>query len=166
MGMELIGRRLSDAELSAVRDDPETVEALLFGDLDDDDAEMPEPELDLDKFWHGVHFLLTGSAWGLGDGVAGAAVLGGEEIGEDGGYGPARLVTADRVRSVADALDALDDDTLRTRFDRPAMKAAEIYPDIWDEDVSPDGFLAHVAELRRFYRTAADNGQALLLMIT
>ncbi|MFC4068296.1 YfbM family protein [Actinoplanes subglobosus] len=164
--MELIGRRLSDAELKSVHDDPDTVEALLFGDLNDYDAEMPEPELNLDKFWHGVHYLLAGSAWDLGDGVAGAAVLGGEDIGEDGGYGPARLVTADRVRVVADALDALDDDTLRARFDRRAMKAAEIYPDIWHEDVPADRFLGHVADLRRFYRSAADNDQALLLMIT
>jgi hypothetical protein len=166
VGMELIGHRLSDTELTAVLDDPDTVESLLFGDLDDDDADMPEPDLDLDKSWHAVHYLLAGSAWGLGDGVAGAAVLGGEDIGDDGGYGPARLVTADRVRAVADALDALDDATLRARFDRPAMKAAEIYPDIWDEDVPVDDFLEHVGELRRFYRTAAGNGQAILLMIT
>ncbi|MEE6310422.1 hypothetical protein V1634_26635 [Plantactinospora veratri] len=45
MGMELIGRRLSSDELRAVLDDPGAVTTLLYGDLDDDDAEMPEPEL-------------------------------------------------------------------------------------------------------------------------
>ncbi|GAB3982083.1 hypothetical protein GCM10027615_64070 [Plantactinospora veratri] len=43
--MELIGRRLSSDELRAVLDDPGAVTTLLYGDLDDDDAEMPEPEL-------------------------------------------------------------------------------------------------------------------------
>ncbi|GIE77023.1 hypothetical protein Aph02nite_29730 [Actinoplanes philippinensis] len=165
--MELIGRRLSAAEHDAVLADPALVETLLFGSEDEDDADgMPEPDLDLDKSWHAVHFLLAGSAWGLGDGLAGAAVLGGDDIGEDGGYGPARLVSADRVRAIAEALDAVTDDALRARFDRSAMKAAEIYPDIWDEDVPVDGFLEEIAGLRIFYRTAAADHQAILLMIT
>ncbi|MGW4155458.1 DUF1877 family protein [Micromonospora chersina] len=85
--MVLIGRRLSTEELAAVRADPTAVDALLYGDLDDDEAEMPEPELDLDKWWHGIHYLLTGTDWQIGEG-AGAAILGGAEIGQDGGYGP------------------------------------------------------------------------------
>lgn len=32
--------------------DPDLVGTLLFGDLDDDEAEMPGPELDVDKAWH------------------------------------------------------------------------------------------------------------------
>jgi hypothetical protein len=107
MGMELIGRRLSTDELRAVLDDPAAVGELLYGDLDDEDAEMPDPELDLDKSWHAIHYLLTGTAWEIDDG-AGAAILGGEEIGEDGGYGPARLLGAEKVRAVAAALDAMD----------------------------------------------------------
>ncbi|GHJ15344.1 hypothetical protein [Micromonospora sp. AKA38] len=45
----LIGRRLSSEEFTAVLTYPTAVDRLLYGDLDDDDAEMPEPELDLDK---------------------------------------------------------------------------------------------------------------------
>lgn len=166
MGMELIGRRLSADELRAVLDDPATVGTLLFGDLDDD-AEMPDPELDLDRSWHGLHYLLTGTAWEIGDG-AGAAILGGNEIGEDGGYGPARLLGAETVRMVATALDALDVETLRARFDPDAMVAADIYPNAWASGTDEfDSYLAwNFAELRRFYRTAAANGQAVLLAIT
>lgn len=58
---------------------------ILFGDLDDEDAEMPEPGVDLDEAWHGVDCLLTGTAWDLGDGPAGEAILGGEEIGRGPG---------------------------------------------------------------------------------
>ncbi|WP_245620706.1 DUF1877 family protein [Cryptosporangium arvum] len=78
--MQLIGRRLSSAEARVLLDDPTTVETLLYGDPDDD--EMVQPELDLGKNWHALHYILNGSAWGIGEG-AGAAILGGVEVGED-----------------------------------------------------------------------------------
>ena len=165
--MELIGRRLSEDELRALLADPSTVDALLFGDLDDDDAEMPEPELDLGKLWHAVHYLLAGTAWDTGDGAAGAAVLGGADIGEDGGYGPARILKPDLVRAIAAALDATDPQTLRARFDADAMAAADIYPNIWTRGgIDASDLIAAFAELRRFYRAAADGGQAVVLAIT
>jgi hypothetical protein len=164
--MELIGRRLSAAELTAVLADATEVDMLLYGDLDDDEAEMPEPELDLDKSWHGIHYLLTGTAWEIGEG-AGSAILGGVEIGQDGGYGPARLVDPDTVRAIAAGLDALDVETLRARFEPGAMKAAEIYPDSWTDGTDDvDYLMSHFAELRRFYHSAAVHGQAVLLAIT
>jgi hypothetical protein len=165
--MEFIGRRLSSAELRVVLDDPSAVDALLYGDLDDEDAEMPEPELDLGKSWHAIHYLLTGTAWDTGDGVAGAAIFGGDEIGDDGGYGPARVLNPDLVRTVAAALDAVDAQTLRARFDADAMAAAQIYPNVWTRGAADvNGFIAEFVELCQFYRAAADNGQAVLLAIT
>jgi hypothetical protein len=167
MSMVLIGRRLSPEELRAVLEDPSTVGTLLFGDLDDEDAEMPEPELDIGKSWHGIHYLITGTAWEIRDGAAGAAIFGGEEIGEDGGYGPARLLRQEAVQQIGDALDALDVEELRARFDPQAMAAADIYPNVWDDPDEFDGYLApHFAALRRFYRAAAANGQAVLLALT
>jgi hypothetical protein len=168
MSMVLIGRRLSTAELQAVLDDHRTVSTLLYGDLDDLDADMPDPDLDLGKSWHALHYLLTGTAWEIGETAAGAAILGGDEIGDDGGYGPARLLRPEAVRTVAAALDVLNVQTLRTRFDPDALAAAEIYPHGWagGTDVF-DSFIApNLNELRRFYRTAAANGEAVLLAIT
>jgi hypothetical protein len=165
--MELIGRRISRDELRAVLDAPSKVGALLYGDLDDDDAEMPDPELDLGKSWHAIHYLLTGTPWETGDGAAGAAILGGDEIGEDGGYGPARVHGLESVRAIAVALDPMDVETLRARFDPDAMAAARIYPGIRAGEAADfNGLAAHFAELRRFYRAAADNGEAVLLAIT
>jgi hypothetical protein len=166
VGMVLIGRRLSAEEFAAVRADPTAVDTLLYGDLDDDEAEMPEPELDLDKSWHGIHYLLTGTAWRIGEG-AGAAILGGDEVGQDGGYGPARLLDPDAVRAIATALDALDVQTLRARFDPDAMAAADIYPAIWTNGTDEfDYLMTHFTELRRFYHAATVSGQAVLLGIT
>lgn len=77
-------------------EDPAAAETLLYGDIDDDDGEMPDPELDLDKTWHGIHYLLTGTAWEISAG-ADAAILGGDDIGEDNGYGPPRLLRGPNV---------------------------------------------------------------------
>jgi histidyl-tRNA synthetase len=101
-------------------------------------------------------------------GIPFAAILGGDEIGQDGGYGPARLLNPNTVRAVADALDALDVETLRARFDPAAMAAADIYPDIWTNGADEfDSYLMpNLTELRRFYHAAAGNGQAVLLAIT
>ncbi|GAA1786560.1 hypothetical protein GCM10009682_05860 [Luedemannella flava] len=131
-------------------DDPTTVAPLLHGDLDDYDSEMPQPDLDLDKSWHGMHYLLTGTAWEIRD-WAGAAILGGDEIGEDGGYGPPRLVDVETVKTIAAALEALDAETLRATFDPDAMMTADIYPDWVAGADQLDGYLMpHFAELRRF----------------
>ncbi|MFI7598872.1 YfbM family protein [Actinoplanes sp. NPDC049681] len=165
--MVLIGRRLSTADERQVLDDPATVETLLYGDPDDDEDEMPDPELDLDKSWHAIHYLLTGTAWDVSEG-AGAAILGGDEVGEDNGYGPARLLTSDKVQAVAAALDAMDVDTLRNRFVPEALAAADIYPAIWAQtDADFDSYLApYFAQLRSFYGRASANGQAVLLAIS
>jgi len=159
VGMVMIGRRLSADEFEAVRKDPTTAETLLHSDVDD--------ELDLDKAWHGIHFLLTGSAWEIGAG-AGAAILGGDEVGGDNGYGPARLVAPLTVRSIAADLETLEVETLRARYDPESLTAADIYPTVWDEgDEAFDGYLApYYTQLRDFYRTAARNDQAVLLAIT
>ena len=93
MGMVVIGRRMSAEELAAVLADPTAVDALLYGDLDDDEAEMPEPELDLDRSWHAIHCLLTGTAWQIGEG-AGAAILGGDEMGSFRPGGGSRVCPA------------------------------------------------------------------------
>lgn len=167
MGMVLIGRRLSATDERQVLDDPATAETLLYGDLDDEEDEMPDPELDLDKSWHAIHYLITGTAWDVSEG-AGAAILGGDEIGEDNGYGPARLLSSDKVRAVAVALDAIDVDTLRSRFDPDALATADIYPAIWTQaDADFDNYLApYFVQLQSFYARASANGQAVLLAIS
>ncbi len=153
---------------SSGRDDPATVETLLYGDPDEEDG-MPDPELDLnlDKSWHAMHYLLTGTAWDVSEG-AGAAMLGGDEIGEDNGYGPARLLTSDTVRVVAAALDAIDVDNLRKRFVPEALAAADIYSAIWTQtDVDFGSYLApYFVQLRSFYGRASASGQAVLLAIS
>ena len=167
MGMVFIGRALSASELEAVRADPVVASTLLFADRFAEPVADPHLRVDVDKAWHGIHYLLTGTVWERGDGL-GAAILGGDPIAEDAGYGPPRLLDPETVSTVAEALTEVDVDALRGRYDPAVMMAAGIYPDIWDEGDEPfDGYLApNFLELRRFYQAAAAGGQAVLVAIT
>ena len=66
----------------------------------------------LDKSWHGIHFLLTGSAEGVRPPVD-FILMGGREIGDlDLGYGPARAFTSAETKQIAfDARDLSDWDS-------------------------------------------------------
>ena len=53
-------------------------------------------ELEVDKAWHGLHFLLTGSAW-EGSFSWIPVVAGGSEVGDNLGYGPRWSLTSANV---------------------------------------------------------------------
>ena len=59
----------------------------------------------IEKAWHGVHYLLCGRAV-PGTGLASQAVMGGTDVGDDLGYGPARYFTPDQVAAMARELCA------------------------------------------------------------
>lgn len=126
--------------------------------------------LDLDKSWHGIHYLLTGTAW-EGDPPLNFLVTGGREVGDDEvGQGPARTYTAAETREIAGALAALSDAELRTRFAPDAMMRLEIYPEIWDRDPAEDDTLGYLMEylglLRAAVATVVERGHGLLVTIT
>ena len=131
-------RRLFGGEEPAVvvADTPEATEAR----ADDDD------ELDVDKTWHGLHFLFTGTAW-EGESPLDFIVTGGVELGnEDVGYGPARAFMSGEVAEIGRALERLTRDDLERRFDPARMMALEIYPEIWDRDPEDDDTLGYLLE--------------------
>lgn len=121
---------------------------------------------DVDKAWHAIHYTLNGKAW-EGEPPLGWTVVGGTEIGEDVGYGPARYLTTDQVKAVAEALSTIDAEEFSTRFDPKALGVAEIYPEIWGRDDSEglEFVLNYYNELRTFYLAAAERGDAALLYI-
>ncbi|MFC0682877.1 YfbM family protein [Lysobacter korlensis] len=143
-------------------EDPEQVEEYLYPD--DGEGEPPH-YADVDKAWHGIHYLLTGKADDAPDPL-GSAILGGDELGEDVGYGPARLLNADQVRSIASALP--DEETFKSRFAPREMTKAEVYPVvIWERD--GDEALEYLVEnyksLVEFYQGAAARGQGAILWL-
>jgi uncharacterized protein DUF1877 len=125
---------------------------------------------DLDKSWHGIHYLLTGSADESGTPLQ-FLVAGGTDVGdEDVGYGPPRVFTSAETRTIAAALTAVTDEDLRSRFDPEAMMRAEIYPEIWDRDPKDDDtlgyLLEYVAILREAMTTVTSRGHGLLVVLS
>jgi hypothetical protein len=93
---------------------------------------------DLDKSWHGIHYLLTGSAW-EGEPPLNFLVSGGEQVGEvEVGYGPARVLSSAKVQALHQALAGIDEACLRGRFNPAEMMRLQIYPAIWDRDPARD----------------------------
>jgi len=123
-----------------------------------------EHHLDLDKMWHGLHYLLTGTAWD-GEPPFSLAILGGTEIGEDTGYGPPRYLTSEEVAQVAAALDETPHDAFMARFEPPAMNRAEVYSGGW-EHCDSKYMREHLARLASFYRKAATDGRAVLICLS
>lgn len=168
MGMIANFRRLPETDLQSLREDPELVSEYLSEGQSTGDF-GPFADLDVDKAWHAIHFLLTGSAW-EGDAPLNFIAAGGTELGDDVGYGPARCLDAREVASLAAALQSIPTDVLLTRFDPAALSAADIYPDIWDRPPEEDDTRGYVAEyyemLRAFILDAAAKNEALLVSIT
>lgn len=124
---------------------------------------------DIDKSWHGIHYLLTGSANETGA-VLDFLVSGGRDVGdEEIGYGPARVYTSAETREVAKAFAAVTDDRLRARFAPNAMMEAQIYPEIWDRDPARDDTLGYLMEnvtvLRNALDTATSHGHGLMVVL-
>jgi len=121
--------------------------------------------LDLHKSWHGLHWLMCQSVW-EGPEPYRSAILGGEEIGDDIGYGPPRLVEPRQVEEVARALSALSASQLMQRFDGEAMERQDIYPGNFSDDGDWRSDLRRDYErLRKFYRESAAQGCAVLSWI-
>ncbi|NLG84732.1 MAG: YfbM family protein [Firmicutes bacterium] len=167
--MSMIGnlRRLSEADRQRLFEAPHEITSYLYENPPKGDG--PFRDLEIDKVWHGIHYLLTGSAW-EGESPLGFLVNGGTAVGdEDVGYGPARGFSAKEVRAIAEALAGIDAATLRARFDSQAMMEAGIYPLVWDRPLTEDDTLGYLLEyfeqLREFIAGAAAAGDALLVYI-
>jgi hypothetical protein len=123
-------------------------------------------ELDIAKAWHGIHFLLCGVA-GNAPGPLGNAILGGNEIGADRGYGPARYLEAAEAWAVAAALELIETTEIASRYDAAALGRERIYPGSWSDDPDTISWLCDVyAELRAFYIDAARRGFGVLLYLS
>jgi len=124
-------------------------------------TEPPEMETtDLDKAWHGIHYLLTGTA-GEGASPLHFIASGGRDVGdEEIGIGPARVFRSDEVVRIRDALVKVDDVQLRARFDPAEMTRQDVYPDIWSRDPEDDNALGYVMEYVAVLRAFVDKAVA------
>ena len=166
MGMVTEWHALPPAEAAqVVQLDEETFVDWLEARTDEDDTSGDV--LDLDKQWHVVHAVLTGTAWDT-DGPCGRAVLGGSEFGNDLGYGPARFLAAAEVAEVADELDNVAAAGFDEAIDAEVLAELDVYPSgiPWDEPEERRYLVESCEELRAFYRRAATAGHAMVILIS
>lgn len=151
-------REITNIEAAKLSADPDLIEDFL-------DNSLGQSEIDLEKAWHGIHYLLTGASSG-GEKPYCYLMDGGSPVGDiDVGYGPAMLLSKDQVKEFNDALSKLTEEKLKERFDPEAMGKEGVYPGIWDEGDEAFDWLFEVidSELKPFLSTASKNGNPVLL---
>ena len=166
MGMVACFAPVTESQLEALQRDPDSVQDFLYPD--ENGLEELAGGFDVDKSWHGLHYLLTGTA-DEGEGPRSLAIFGGEEFGPEIGIGPARFLTPAQVREVSLALADFTEAELRANFDPQAMEALRIYPTgIWvrDGEEGLDYLLQYFGGLAKFYADAASRGDAVLQWIS
>lgn len=179
MGMYAGYYRISDTELEQLRQleerallerveeltEDETAETC---DLDKMWDALHAEVCDLDKMWDALHFVLTGDTLSdtadhdpLSEAVCGSVFLARQM--HVGGI-PAR-----RVKEIAQALHEVDFAARLAALQMSDFAAAEIYPNIWDRPEEEDDIRAELqecfTELQAFYDNAAEQGNAVLVMI-
>jgi hypothetical protein len=164
--MSMIGKfaALPADRFALLRTDPSALDDYLFPDTGDyPDAVHSECDfLDVGKAWHGLHYLIAGTAWDT-DGPLGLAVLGGEECGLDTGYGRPHCLDVSQVQAVAAALAAFALSEALARFSLAALDEAEIYPGYWQEEADRvEWVVGELGYLTAFYRGAAAQGKVVI----
>jgi Domain of unknown function (DUF1877) len=159
--MSMIGYflALTGEKVDELLGDPAGVSAFLASAIEDQD-DLGADFLDVDKSWHGIHFLLTGSVRD-GEPPLTWAVFAPTPIGEDLGHGPARLLLPVQVVEVSKALAPMTGDKLKKKCDWTVMNDSEIYPQGWragDQDYIAENF----TQLRKFYDSAARRHMAVV----
>ena len=135
------------------------------------------PNIDLDKAWEPLHFLLTGTAMEGDEPACYLARGGGELAGEDlddeqSGYSSIRALTPEQVAAFDRHLSSLTLDELRRRFDVDRMVELRIYSKRRGKTAPTDDeeTLGHLIEafedLRTFVRETAASGAGAIAYLT
>ncbi len=124
---------------------------------------------DLDKAWHGIHYLLTQSDY-VGEPPLNFIMCGGIPVGDiDVGYGSARVINSKELMEISEALNQIDHNYLKSRFDPNDMMKKGIYPEIWDRKPEEDNTLEYCLEyfdiLKQFVNEASVNKLAIALYL-
>jgi hypothetical protein len=161
--MAMIGnlRPATDAEIERLLANPADITRFLYGSGSD-----ASERLVLNKAWHAIHFVLTGSRLG-GNEPLNFLIDEGTPIGEvDVGYGPARVLTSNQVRQIATALQPIEPDDVAKRVDLKRFDDEVIYPGNWQRNgYDADYVVSNYRQMRDLIVRAAHQGQGLILYI-
>lgn len=157
------GGRDADALLKLMRERGQALAAMVGSKAPNSSGKAGQgAKISLEKAWHGVHYLLCGNVE-PGSAIPSQAVIGGVEVGEDLGYGPARYFEADEVRAISQALSSATlEAEMIARFDPAKMTSLGIYPGGWK--AGDDNWL--MEEFRRLRKFYDDASAAKLAIVT
>lgn len=129
MALVLKVREASENELQALASSDQNVDLFL---------DPERSNLDLDKAWHAIHFLLSGNAFEA-DGPSGYLMMGGRPLGQvHHDYGPARALSPEEVKALYSVMQSMSDQDLQRRYRVEKMK--EIYPGYWEPELNGEDF--------------------------
>ena len=121
---------------------------------------------ELNQAWHILHYLLSGNV-AEGNWPSTFIMSGGQEIGPDLGYGPARLLTTEFSADVADFLAAQSLQSLDAAYVQHDIEAANIYwqvsSEITDRRRQIEELWSVTQDMRSFFqKTVQVHGAALI----
>lgn len=179
MGMYGVYYRLPLEQFRQMEDDIEMVEAFFGMDIAEEDEQAYDTHFDaleasgrylnIDKAWHGLHFLLTGDP-SLGENndspPLANVVQGGTFTDWEPDFDAYRFLMPEEVREVCDALRHIRHEDLRHRFDPAAFNAARIYPlgEEWTQE-QVEWFIKAFDEVAAFFDAAAQEGEVILMAV-
>ncbi|MFC1750913.1 YfbM family protein [Pseudomonadota bacterium] len=159
--MSMIGNFFAIDEESAKRlmSAPDSISGFLYSE--ESPIEDSEYYLDIDKSWHGIHFILTNDVW-EGEAPACYVVLGGVPVGDDVGYGPARFLDVDNVKAIDGYLSGVDSTFIQENYNAERLEKKEIYPNGWGEAEDVEYLTGYFEELKKFYSKAANESKVVI----
>ncbi len=193
MGIQMRHRRLTDGQLAVLETNPEFAITELIQpaglapevmkELLDNPAiaqerlaqimaaqEADTTQVDLDKDWHALHFLLTGDSSmepaHSPENALHNIVMGGHPTGIETSFGPARCLSQVDVSDIVIALEGLSDTELRERCSAEEFNAHKIYPNPrpggWDQE-EVDEVPKLIPRLRILFEAALDENEVVLV---
>ncbi|NJJ34650.1 YfbM family protein [Clostridioides difficile] len=162
MGMIGCYIRISEENVLKLQQAEDNLQGLVFGDMDEDNT------ISIDKAWHAIHFTLTGCPFGgEDDNIFSKLVMSGNVFMEIDGEPPAMLITTDDVKKLSEAMDSLEEQKFREKFNISEMLENNIYPVMDDENEEEffDYVWANLIELKKFIEEAANERQAVIFYI-
>ena len=163
MGMRACYMEISEEKLQKLLDSDDLLE-----DIEALSEEEDNNEIDIDKMWDALHFLLTGvsAIEPIEDDPHSEFIVGEIAIGEEDFIA---YTTPRRVKEIAGIVNEINFDDYLEKFDMQKCKEADLYPDIWDYDDEKEEIMEELSDyfetLKKFYRAVAEHGNAVLVSI-
>ena len=126
------------------------------------------PQLDIDKSWDGIIFLLTGKSHNnVGQNILASTILGTASFDEslNLGYGAPRYLLPEEVKSINNKIKILNVEDLKFRFNAGLMIEQDVYPDIWEDQRSFEYLQEYFVKIQSFYQHASWANEAIVITI-